>query len=160
MRTVLGVTVAMALVGCAHDRVPRGGETISYATTPCHGTCPVYTVTLGPDGQGIFVGEQFTAVTGERRFPASAAQVAAFTETLARVRPTRDRDFGKGKGDCEQVATDAPSVRVRWQGALGSTTLSFYYGCSGKKASRVAADLRSAPDLLPVAALIGKPVQP
>jgi hypothetical protein len=156
MRTVLGLSAAVALAGCVHHPVPRGGETISYATTPCHGTCPVYTVTLGPDGQGIFVGEQFTAVIGERRFQASAAQVAAFADTLARVRPARDREFGKGKGDCEQVATDMSGVRVRWQGALGSTSLSFYYGCRGAEASRVAGDLRAAPDALPIADLIGK----
>jgi hypothetical protein len=156
MRTVFGLSATIALAGCAHHPVPRGGETISYATTPCHGTCPVYTVTLGPDGQGIFVGEQFTAVNGERRFQASATQVAAFTESLARVRPARDREFGEGKADCEQVATDAPGVRVRWQGALGGTSLSFYYGCRGTEASRVAADLRTVPDLLPIADLIGK----
>jgi hypothetical protein len=156
MRAVLGLGAAVALAGCVHHPVPRGGETISYAATPCHGTCPVYTVTLGPDGQGIFVGDQFTAVTGERRFQASAAQVAAFTDTLARVRPAKDREFGQGKADCEQAVTDAPGVRVRWQGALGGTSLSFYYGCRGTEASRVAAGVRAAPDLLPIPDLIGK----
>ena len=64
--------------------------------------------------------------------------------------------FGKQKGDCEQVGTDAPGVRVRWQGALQSASLAFYYGCIGKKAKRYADVLRAAPDLLPIADLIGK----
>jgi hypothetical protein len=144
------------LAGCAHDWVASGGETITYTTTRCYGTCPAYTITLGPDGQGIFAGQQFTAATGERRFQATPGQVRAFTALLAPLKPTGEQKFGANQGDCEQVGTDAPAVRVRWQGALRSASLSFYYGCIGKKANRYADALRAAPDLLPIAELIGK----
>jgi len=162
MRTVLGLSAAVALAGCAHDRVPRRGETISYTTSPCYGTCPAFTVTLGPDGQGIFVGQQSTAVAGERRFEASPEQVRAFTEKLAPFRPKGEELIepeatGKGRSRCREAATDQSSVDIQWHPAAAPAShLRFYYGCDVAKNRAMAAALLGAPDLLPIADLIGK----
>ncbi|SEM47816.1 hypothetical protein SAMN05192583_0345 [Sphingomonas gellani] len=147
--------MAGALAGCAHHRVPRGGETISYATAMCFGTCPVYTVTVGPDGQGVFNGEKFTAVAGERRFQATPEQVRAFTAALAKVRTEGDREITPGKPGCTDFATDMPGATVRWQGAGGVSSLTFNYGCA-RDNRQIADALRAAPGLLPIGDLVGK----
>jgi hypothetical protein len=157
MRAVWGVGVAMALAGCAHDRAVSGGETITYTTTRCYGTCPAYTITLGPDGQGIFVGQQFTAVVGERRFRASPDQVRGFAARLAPYRPKGERLIEPGKPGCKLAGTDSPSVDVHWQVAVGAPShLHFYYGCRDPQNRGMTDALRFAPDALPIAALIGK----
>ena len=155
MRFVAIGLMAILLAGCAHDRVPRGGETISLSTTRCFGTCPVYTVTLSPDGQGIFDGQQFTAVTGERRFQATPEQVRAFTQALAKVRPEGDRKIEPGTPDCPMIVTDMPSTNIRWQGAGGASSLNFYGGC-GRENPKIADTLRAAPGLLPIGDFIGR----
>lgn len=157
IRVAMGAALALLLAGCGHDRAARGGATITYATAACFGTCPVYSITLGPDGQGIFTGERFTAVTGERRFQASPDQVAAFTRSLAAYRPKGERLIQPGKAECKAMVTDQPGVDVRWQPALAPAAhLGVYYGCDGMRHRAMFDALRAAPNALPVAAFIGK----
>ena len=153
----LAVLVApLVLAACDHHRVPRGGETITYAALACHGTCPVYTVTLGPDGQGIFEGQAHVAVTGARRFRASPEQVRSFTAALTKLRPDGERLVQPGRRDCGPAATDLPGADVQWQGAGGVAHLRVDFGCRGKKARRLAAALRGLPaSLLPLQPFLG-----
>ena len=59
---------AMSLSACVVVDASRDGatsaavasETIRYETGACFGTCPVYTVTIAPDGKGTFEGKRFT----------------------------------------------------------------------------------------------------
>lgn len=132
------------------------GEMIRYTTTPCGGACPVYTVTVRPDGSGTFEGQRFTAVTGARDFRVSPAQYEAF---LTRLGPYRPRSgsirTAPGTPDCGQHATDMPSVEVQWDGKAGHRALSYYFGCDRERNRTMADALGSAPDLLPIASLIG-----
>jgi hypothetical protein len=146
---------ALALAGCAHGRDKRGGETISYSATACFGSCPIYTVTLGPDGQGIFEGARYTAARGERRFQATPAQMREFTRQLAAVRPRQDRVFAMGTPGCEPARTDAPGIDVRWQGTAGAVTLRAYGGCGGKDGRETYDALRRAAGALPIADYVG-----
>lgn len=132
------------------------GELIRYSTSPCFGACPVYSVTVRPDGTGTFEGQRFTAVTGTRDFRLSRAHYDAFTDRLAPYRPRSGSvRYAPGEANCGQTATDMPSVEVQWDGRAGHRALSFYFGCDREK-NRVMADaLGSAPDLLPIASLIG-----
>lgn len=169
MRTMmLGTTTMLALggamlAGCA--MTPSTGtpiaierETISYQTSPCYGTCPVYAITVQPDGTGMFEGKQHTAVTGTRAFKATPAQVRAFTAKLAPYRPASgDRMLQPGQPGCENAPTDMPSVEVRWNEMSGaSQALSYYYGCGAADNGATGNALRAAPAELPVADLIGK----
>lgn len=135
---------------------PPAGEPIRYATSPCFGRCPVYAVTLRPDGSGTFEGERFTAVTGARRFTADAATYRRFAAALAPYRPRGERLVQPGSADCANAPTDMTGVDVRWGEPPAGDHLSFYNGCrAGNEA--MAAALRDAPALLPIAALIGAP---
>lgn len=132
------------------------GDSIRYATGPCYGTCPVYTVTVRPDGTGTFEGERFTAVTGVREFRASPDAYRRFAALLAPYRPDGERLIEMGAPDCGPAPTDMPGVDVHWtQASGGAGHLRFYYGCRMKNAA-LATALRDAPGALPIADLIGK----
>jgi hypothetical protein len=149
----------MLLAGCATtiDR-PQAfeAESISYELGPCFGTCPVYAVTVRPDGSGTFEGKRFTAVAGMRSFTMTPATYRAFAAALATYEPNGERLVQPGTPDCRNAPTDMPSVDVRWTRLSGANNhLAFYKGCRiGNEA--LAEALSRAPDLLPIAAMIGK----
>ncbi len=165
MRIAMIAGLAVALSGCVTTNGAPGGtpvaiesETIRYETAPCFGTCPVYAVTIAPDGKGTFEGKQLTAVTGIREFTASPAAYRAFAAKLAPYRPSEgEKLYQMGTPLCDgPMVSDMPSVDVVWSEASGGRQhLNLYYGC-GSDAMKTA--LRSAPEALPIAAFI-KPGQ-
>ncbi len=165
MRSIGWMTAALALAGCASTGQPGGPmvaapakpqiRSLTYATTPCHGFCPVYTVTVAADGAGVFTGTRNTTVLGERRFTATPAQVAAFFNGLQPYLPVGELLLA-GPDACKSYATDLPSVDVTWTGGTGSGHLLFDYGCDRTEHRALADALRAAPQALPIADLIGK----
>lgn len=156
---------ALALAGCVGPGgggpggpVPVESDSISYETGPCFGACPVYAVTVRPDGTGLFVGKRFTTVTGEREFRLSRAQYDAFAAKLAPYRPgSGEVRYAHGEPNCRQAATDMPSVDIRWTRAIGdSQALHYYFGCEMEKNRAMADAIGNAPDILPIEALIGE----
>jgi hypothetical protein len=151
--------LVLALAGCV--TAPEGpiaieSDAISYETGPCFGACPVFRVTVRPDGTGTFEGRSNTAVTGERRFRVSPAQYAAFADHLAPLRPPEGSVRLAGE-NCRQVATDLPSVDVTWFSQIGnSQNYYFYFGCDREKNRAIAERLRRAPSLLPIREMIGR----
>ena len=157
MSTILPTAMLLALAGCATTAgAGPAGETISYETGPCFGACPVYKVTVGPDGTGTFEGRRFTAVTGSSSFRLTPAQFRAFAAQLAPVRPARGTVRYSGEA-CRMMATDLPSAEVVWSGSGGERRLYFYFGCDMERNRALAARLRAAPRLLPIAEMIGRP---
>lgn len=159
---------AMLLTGCqtTSDMAAGDGagaprpvevESIRYETSRCYGTCPVYAVTVHPNGDGLFEGEQFTAETGARSFTLTRAQYEAFKARLAPLRPSdAERVVTMGAPGCGPYATDMPSVEVRWTGIEGgSQHLRYDLGCRGEGSGGAEA-LREAPGLLPIEGLIGR----
>lgn len=154
---------ALALAACSHGNsapkpIPVESDSITYETGPCFGACPVYAVTVRPDGSGVFIGKRFTAVTGERRFKLTPAQYAAFAARLAPYRPASgERRVVPGEKGCEHVATDLPSVDVTWTRAIGdSQKLYYYFGCNLSGDRSMAEALGGAAETLPLDALIGE----
>ena len=150
------------LVGAAGcTTVPDGpiaieSESISYETGPCFGACPVYRVTVSPDGSGTFEGRRFTAVTGERSFRITPDQYRAFAAQLAPLRPAEGSVRMSGEA-CRQMATDLPSAEVTWFSQIGnSQSYYFYYGCDMERNRAIADRLTRAPQLLPIRELIGR----
>lgn len=159
---VMAGVAAMELAGCVAPTrpgapVPIEGDSITYETGPCFGACPVYTVTVRPDGTGVFTGKRFTAVTGERAFTLTRAQYDAFAAALAPYRPASGEvRYAPGAPRCTQAATDMPSVDIRWTRAIGdSQGLYYYFGCNLGGDRSMADAIGGAPDALPIAALIG-----
>lgn len=153
--------VSFWLSACAAVETPPSGqpvalesETIRYETSPCFGTCPVYAVTITPDGKGVFEGKRFTAATGTKTFNAGPATYRAFVAGLAPYRPPEnERLYQPGTPDCPNAPTDMPSVDVVWSDLSGGRQhLNVYYGCASQEMREA---LRAAPGLLPIAAFIG-----
>lgn len=151
----------LALAGCVAPNRPNGavpieGDSITYETGPCYGRCPVYGVTVRPDGTGVFEGKQHTTVTGARAFRLSKAEYDAFAARLAPYRPEGGEvRYEMSTPNCGNAPTDMPSVEVRWTRAIGDMQkLHFYYGCRRDNAAMAEA-LGGAAELLPIGALIG-----
>lgn len=166
MRRIWAIMAGITLLGgCASDGAPppaSGGAsvratTISYATQPCFGACPVYTVTVSADGRGHFTGERFTKVIGERDFTLNRAAFDRFAATLAPYRPAAGSvRYEMGSDNCGAAPTDMPSVDVRWNdGGAEEESLHFYLGCRRANPD-LAAALAAAPQALPIEAMIGK----
>lgn len=162
-RWIVAGLAVLALAGCARGGdgprpMPIESDSISYQTGPCFGACPVYSVTVRPDGTGVFNGIQHTKVSGERSFKLSPAQYQAFAAALSPYRPeTGERSVEPGKPGCQLAATDHPSVDVRWTRMIGdSQHLHFYFGCHDEPNRPMADALGNAPDVLPIAELVGE----
>ena len=155
---LIGLAAGVLLPACAHPN--RAAETISYETSPCFGACPVFKVTVKSDGTGVFEGRRFTAVEGIRRFRVTPGQYRAFAARLAPVRPASGTVSYSGE-NCENIATDLPSVDVTWTSARREVRhLSFYHGCDMEKNRPIAERLQSAATLLPIAEWIKPPPGP
>ena len=159
MRPALILTALVALGACV--TVPRGGDTpaplrLTYETSRCFGACPVYSLTLDTaTGAGEFVGRQFTAVAGPRRFTATRDQVAAFHDALAGARATEPGSLIVGGSRCHEIATDLPKVTLTWrEGKSAPETRKIYFGCFDAANRALFADLKRAPGLLPVGTFI------
>ena len=162
----------LALAGCAKTGtstgpntgpgrpIPIESDSITYETGPCFGACPVYSVTVRPDGSGMFTGKNFTAVTGTRAFKLTPDQYRAFAAKLAPYRPeSGEVRISHGDPRCTQVATDLPSVDILWTRAIGdSQRLYYYFGCDMDKNAAMAEALGNAAEELPIEELVG--VQP
>jgi hypothetical protein len=161
MRLVMMIAALATLAGCTTTGAaepPQAAETIRYETGPCFGACPVYAVMVSSDSIGTFEGKRFTAVTGEQSFTLTPAQFADFRARLQPYRPTAgERRIVSGEPDCGSMITDQASASVSWQGgSVPPASLSLYYGCAAPALAAMNAALRSAPEALPIAAMIGK----
>lgn len=164
MRWMLVGVAGLALAGCSHadhagpKPIPVESDSITYETGPCFGACPVYSITVRPDGSGVFTGKRFTAVTGERAFKLTPGQYSAFAARLQKYRPASgEKRISPGEPGCPHAATDLPSVDITWRRAIGdSQHLYFYYGCNIGDDHAMANALGGAIEDLPLEALIGE----
>lgn len=169
-KEIVGVVLAaVGLAGCVVVDASRDGgkpvaaesETIRYETGACFGACPVYTVTIAPDGKGTFEGQRFTAVTGTRSFQASPEAYHLFAAKLAPYRPQGERQLRAGQPGCASLATDQPSVDVRWTGGgAASSHLNAYFGCDMEQNAAMFRALADAPRALPIGGFIGGGARP
>lgn len=154
MRTMMLAAVAAVTLASGAQAQRRAVETISYETGPCFGACPVYRVEVSSDGRGVFTGRRFTAVAGERAFRVTPRQYAAFRHRLQALHGHGTVDL-TGPPLCEAMATDLPSVEVRWSGRFRAFVLRANYGCPSTRNGWMFPHLRQAPADLPIAGFIG-----
>ena len=166
-RLILSMAATLALSACAHG--PRAVEppippvsfrveTITYATSACKGSCPVYRIEVSSDGTGVFTGVAHVAVIGERRFTVTPEQFAAFRDRLKPSMPERgELLYAPGTPLCPREATDLPSVDIVWTRPPQTRSRLFvYYGCIIGTDTKLGAGVGNAVDALPLEALIGE----
>src|SRR4051794_4742085 len=109
--------IAAATPGPSATAAParQGAESISYETGACFGACPVYSVTVHPDGRGLFVGHRYTAVKGRRAFRITPAKFRAFAAFIEPLHPASGSVHYDGPPRCDEMATDQSSAAVKWR---------------------------------------------
>ncbi len=69
---VLATLSGLALMGCASvQQASNTQETIRYASSPCFGACPIYSVEVTPTGLIRFEGKQYTKAIGVKEIQGS-----------------------------------------------------------------------------------------
>ena len=151
-RLRLALTALLALGGCAAGQggagkpMPAAGETIGISVGPCFGFCPVYDVSVSPDGTIAFTGRRHTAVLGERRRSAGPATYRSLARDLAPFRPA---DGTEARVSCEAAISDTPSYTITWNAAGGrKTTATHQGGCPDGPGKALDAVLRQLPEQL------------
>lgn len=154
MRTLMISMIAL-LSGCATaPAAPTPAakvDTISFSAGRCFGTCPVYRVTIEPDGSGVLFPEKFTSVPGETRFTVTPQQYRRLRDSLAPFRPATGtkKNIGPGDPSCKRMATDMPGYRIVWDRAPQKPTqLDYYGGCHDPQHTRLRAAIAAVPKLL------------
>lgn len=141
--------------GLAEERLPAL-KSIGYETGPCSTLCPVYRVTVGADGKGLFEGVRYTAAAGRHRFAVPAQSFSAFAAALEPVRPKHGLSPYDSRRGCETRAGGFPSARISWRGRSGPRQILLYdFGCNAERNRAVSDRVGQAPSLLPIAELIG-----
>ncbi|MBB5281423.1 DUF6438 domain-containing protein [Pacificimonas flava] len=120
---------------------------IGYSVGPCFGFCPVYSVEADANGEVTFVGEQHTAVSGEKVGRISSGDYQAAVEALAPFRPAEGTTADV---ECGARTTDQQQYRITWQSVADGpeTVLNYYAGCRSAEAQRLRAVLNGLPETL------------
>ncbi len=129
-------------------------QSVAFETTPCFGSCPVFSMTLSADGHGTYEGGRFVKVKGRHEFTASPEQLRAFFDRIRPFRPHGEKRYDYG--NCPvPVATDSPSVSVVWTSSAGVDSLNWYLGCPVPALNAIEPDLYGAWKELPLGDLVG-----
>ena len=146
MPLALAACAATTHTGSATAKI-AGPVTISVG--PCFGLCPVYEVTVSPDGTVDFVGQRHTAALGERRGRVGAASYRALLTDLSAFRPVTGTTV---QIECTAAVTDTPSYTITWSDPDSRKTIATHQGgCPGGAGQRLDAVLQSLPDRLGIA---------
>ena len=148
---------AVLLTGCAttsgaNSEAPKQ---VTFETTPCFGSCPVFSLTLDADGHGVYEGKRFVKTKGRHEFSASRAQVRAFFDRIRPFRPAGAVRYDMA-GCPGPAHTDAPSVKVRWISATRADSLDWNLGCQVEALKAIEPDLENAWQELPLDDLVGR----
>ena len=70
-------------MGCASvQQAPNTQETIRYASSPCFGACPIYSVEVTPTGLIRFEGKQYTKAIGVKEIQGSVKDYQKLADEL------------------------------------------------------------------------------
>lgn len=146
----------LVLAGCATpsgaDKPVAKADTIRFSAGPCFGVCPVYSVTVSPDGSGILVPQKNTSVPGETRFAVTPLQYKRLRDAFAPFRPLTGKQKRISHGEnCERAATDMPGYEIVWTRAgQDKTELDFYSGCFDARYARLREAVKAVPKILDI----------
>lgn len=125
-------------------QVQTGEAAISLSEGPCFGTCPIYDMTLHPNGDYLLNAERFVKKEGVREgnmggqawMDAERALREAGFWSLA---PEQTMDT------LPNCHTDAPTTKIMWRDAEGKEkTVTYYAGCGVQKMNDLIRTLRAA----------------
>lgn len=166
-QSVSFLTLALAAsltAGCAQQSARPTSEPtasgsrvteIRYRVGPCHGTCPVYQIELDDAGTTRFVGEQFTAIEGERVRANDPERFTRVLDRLAAWQPAMGMTVETPT--CGPRATDMSHYIVTWTNGDGEVAvLEHDSGCRSADARLLTERLRSLPQALGIEGWVGR----
>ncbi|EGF91061.1 hypothetical protein ABI_24740 [Asticcacaulis biprosthecium C19] len=149
MKMFIPLAVLALLSGCAslpQDTPTTAGETLSYSVGPCFGFCPVYSVTVSPDGHVTYMGERHTAVLGPQEREAGTGTYRAVASVLAGYRPETG---ATEHTTCESQASDMQNYRIVWKAVDGTETVLMHdRGCRSARNDELNKAMESLPGKL------------
>lgn len=129
-----------------HPMQTMSNQSLTLNMGECYGSCPVYQVTLYPNGKAVFHGEKYTKVIGDKVF---AIDPVLYQQTFAKVRPYLPT-LGKIENDfdCEPQVTDHSQIRLKWQ--VGEQKSEFWHdtGCLADEKQALTQQLYDLPTTL------------
>lgn len=144
---VLALSLLIAACGAKDTGVVQGepgNPVISLSEGACFGTCPIYDMTLYPNGTFTLYGERFVKETGLQEGSlgpdawddaVAALDAASFWSVEAVQTPE----------NLQNCHTDAPTARVTWRTDEGrEKTLIYDAGCGVRKTQDMIIALRQA----------------
>ncbi len=150
--TAASLALLAGLGGCASLQGPStfpAGETVSYSVGPCFGLCPVYNVSVTPDGFVRFEGERHTATLGQQERHGGASAYRAISTSLAAYRPATGTTADT---ECESRMSDQQHYRIVWTAADGTqTVLQHDKGCRSPRNDALNKTLENLPNKLGIA---------
>ncbi|MEB3865743.1 DUF6438 domain-containing protein [Acinetobacter sp. IK31] len=151
---ILATLSGLALMGCASvQQAPNTQETIRYASSPCFGACPIYSVEVAPTGLIRFEGKQYTKAIGVKEIQGSIKDYQKLVSDLKTYRP--ETGTQAKTGGCQQTATDMSSYYISWIQVNGTETkLSHYKGCMSPANNKLNKIMDSLPEQLGIKDLI------
>jgi len=106
--------------------------TVELSRTSCFGPCPVYTVSVTPDGGVHWQGREHVSVEGEATSTIDAEDVAFLQLAVARSSLLEMRDaYEDSDHGCLEVWTDHPSVEIVVTTPQEKKKVRYYLGCRG-----------------------------
>jgi hypothetical protein len=119
---------------------------ISLSEGSCVGTCPVYDITLHPNGKYLLNGERYV------KTPGVTDGVLAGKAWTSAERVLKDADFWKLEplqtaANLSNCQPDAPTVKVTWRTSEGKQkTVTYDAGCGVQKMQDLVSNLRETMD--------------
>jgi hypothetical protein len=147
--TALTLTTALSACALVPAEAPTEAETISYSVGPCFGFCPVYTISVMPDGHLTFDGERHTATLGKQEKDSNVQAYRTVANALAAYRPATGTTADTV---CESRMSDQQHYRIVWTAIDGTeTVLQHDRGCRSAKNDQLNKTMETLPDKLGIA---------
>jgi Domain of unknown function (DUF6438) len=142
LAVVFAVACSKSETGVAQGQIDD--PVIVLSEGPCLGTCPVYDMTLHPDGAYILNGRKFVKTEGatEGNLGTGAWTAAEDVLNTADFWTMKQVQTGETLVNC---MTDAPSVMITWRTPEGrEKTVTYNAGCGVAQMQTLIRDLRNA----------------
>jgi putative hemolysin len=107
---------------CTATESTRADVIMTLERTACHGTCPVYKLTITGDGTVVYEGRDFVEVKGQQTSSISTAQVQDLLAAFEQANFLTLTDY------TEQKVTDLPSAITSITRGGQTKTVNHYYG--------------------------------
>lgn len=117
------ILLSCLIHACSGPRTITGEDLlIELQRTPCFGSCPVYTLQIDKNGNGLFEGVENVAKTGRFSFSISQDELTEIKSAFRRI------DFYQLRNVYDGPASDLPTTYITYNGEGGRKKIMDYYG--------------------------------